>query len=121
MIKDRKFILNNFIKELVRFEFAFKNNLSPLKSEFDDRLVILKNISSEIDLNEFKYLINRLNISRLEAATLPENRSSRGLLERVGFKYEGVGQSYLQIDGRWRNHVLYGLLRNDRRGRAKES
>jgi ribosomal-protein-alanine N-acetyltransferase len=57
----------------------------------------------------------------LEAATLPENRPSRGLLERVGFKYEGVGQSYLQINGRWRNHVLYGLLRNDRRGRVKES
>ena len=62
-----------------------------------------------------------LNISRLEAATLPENKSSRGLLERVGFKYEGVGQSYLQINGRWRNHVLYGLLRNDRRGRVDES
>ena len=62
-----------------------------------------------------------LNISRLEAATLPENKSSRGLLERVGFKYEGVGQSYLEINGRWRNHVLYGLLRNDRRGRVEES
>ena len=64
---------------------------------------------------------NKLNISRLEAATLPENKSSRWLLEKVGFKYEGVGQSYLQINGRWRNHVLYGLLRNDRRGRVKEN
>ena len=62
---------------------------------------------------------NKLNISRLEAATLPENSSSRRLLERVGFKYEGVGQSYLQINGRWRNHVLYGLLRNDRRGQVE--
>ena len=63
----------------------------------------------------------RLNISRLEAATLSENRSSRRLLEKVGFKYEGVGQSYLQINGRWRNHVLYGLLRDDRRGQVEES
>ena len=63
----------------------------------------------------------KLNISRLEAATLPENRPSRGLLEKVGFKYEGVGQSYLQINGHWRNHILYGLLRNDRRGQVKES
>ena len=62
----------------------------------------------------------KLNISRLEAATLSENRSSRRLLEKVGFKYEGVGQSYLQINGRWRNHVLYGLLRNDRRGHVEE-
>jgi ribosomal-protein-alanine N-acetyltransferase len=40
------------------------------------------------------------------------------LLERCGFKYEGVAQSYLQIAGRWRTHVLYAALREDRRGRA---
>ena len=39
-------------------------------------------------------------------------------LKAAGFKYEGVAQSYLQIDGRWRNHVLYANLRSDRRGRA---
>ncbi len=63
---------------------------------------------------------NKLNISRLEAATLPDNEASRKLLEKVGFKYEGVAQSYLQIDGRWRNHVMYSLLRNDRRGRLDQ-
>ena len=57
-------------------------------------------------------------LSRIEAATLPENQASRSLLESIGFKYEGVAQSYLQIAGRWRNHVLYSLLRDDRRGRC---
>ena len=59
-----------------------------------------------------------LDLSRLEAACLPENAASRGLLEKSGYKYEGVAQSYLQINGRWRNHVLYANLRNDRRGRV---
>lgn len=59
-----------------------------------------------------------LDLSRLEAACLPENAASRGVLEQTGFKYEGVAQSYLQIDGRWRNHVLYANLRGDRRGRV---
>lgn len=58
------------------------------------------------------------DLSRLEAACLPENRASRGVLEMSGFKYEGVAQSYLQIDGRWRNHVLYASLRGDRRGKT---
>jgi ribosomal-protein-alanine N-acetyltransferase len=58
------------------------------------------------------------DLSRIEAACLPENAASRGLLETCGFKYEGVAQSYLQIAGRWRNHVLYANLRNDRRGRT---
>jgi len=64
------------------------------------------------------YSFRRLDLSRVEAACLPENTASRGLLEKAGFKYEGVAQSYLQIDGRWRNHVLYSNLRHDRRGRA---
>ncbi|MBT8426332.1 MAG: GNAT family N-acetyltransferase [Boseongicola sp.] len=59
-----------------------------------------------------------LDLSRLESACLPENTASRGLLERCGYKYEGVAQSYLQINGRWRNHVLYANLRGDRRGRV---
>ena len=58
------------------------------------------------------------NLSRVEAATLPENSASRRLLEKLGFKYEGVAQSHLKIAGRWRNHILYALLRSDRRGRV---
>lgn len=61
---------------------------------------------------------SQLDLSRIEAACLPENAASRGLLERSGFKYEGVAQSYLQIDGRWRTHVLYAALRSDRRGKT---
>ncbi|MEM9432519.1 MAG: GNAT family protein [Pseudomonadota bacterium] len=59
-----------------------------------------------------------LDLSRIEAACLPENEASRGVLEKSGFKYEGVAQSYLQINGRWRNHVLYASLRSDRRGKT---
>ena len=59
-----------------------------------------------------------LDLSRVESACLPENTASRGVLEKSGFKYEGVAQSYLQIGGRWRNHVLYSNLRSDRRGRT---
>lgn len=66
------------------------------------------------------YAFNILDLSRLEAACLPENTASRKLLERCQFKYEGVAQAYLQINGRWRNHVLYACLRTDRRGRVDD-
>ncbi len=59
-----------------------------------------------------------LDLSRIEAGCLPENTPSRRLLEHCGYKYEGVAQSYLQINGRWRNHVLYANLRHDRRGKT---
>ncbi len=59
-----------------------------------------------------------MDLSRIEAGCLPENTASRRLLEQCGYKYEGVAQSYLQINGRWRNHVLYANLRHDRRGKT---
>lgn len=65
-----------------------------------------------------RHAFTTLDLSRIEAACLPENAASRAVLERSGFKYEGVAQSYLQINGRWRNHVLYANLRMDRRGRT---
>jgi ribosomal-protein-alanine N-acetyltransferase len=64
------------------------------------------------------YGFTQLDLSRIEAGCLPENTPSRRLLESCGYKYEGVAQSYLQINGRWRNHVLYANLRHDRRGRS---
>jgi [ribosomal protein S5]-alanine N-acetyltransferase len=72
----------------------------------------------EAILSVVHHAFTTLDLSRVEAACLPENAASRGVLEKCGFKYEGVAQSYLQINGRWRNHVLYANLRGDRRGRT---
>jgi [ribosomal protein S5]-alanine N-acetyltransferase len=72
----------------------------------------------EAILGVVHHAFTTLDLSRIEAACLPENTASRGVLEKCGFKYEGVAQSYLQIAGRWRNHVLYACLRSDRRGRT---
>ena len=66
------------------------------------------------------YSFATLDLSRIEAACLPENAASRGLLEGSGFRYEGTAEKYLQIDGRWRDHVLYAALRADRRASAEE-
>ncbi len=62
-----------------------------------------------------QHAFSTLDLSRIEAACLPENVPSRGLLEKCGFQREGIARSYLQIAGRWRNHVLYANLRWDRR------
>jgi ribosomal-protein-alanine N-acetyltransferase len=73
---------------------------------------------SEAILGLVNYAFGALDISRIESACLPENNPSRKLLEKCGFKYEGVAQAYIQIDGRWRTHVLYASIRYDRRGKT---
>ena len=73
---------------------------------------------SEAIIAMVAHAFEALDLSRVESACLPDNVASRGVLEKAGFKYEGVAQSYIQINGRWRNHVLYAALRGDRRGRS---
>ena len=65
-----------------------------------------------------QYAFMDLDLSRIESACLADNKPSRGVLEKCGFKYEGVAQAYIQINGRWRTHVLYSALRYDRRGKT---
>ncbi|HUS53880.1 MAG TPA: GNAT family protein [Thermohalobaculum sp.] len=67
-----------------------------------------------------QHAFSSLDLSRLEAGCLESNIASRRLLERCGFKYEGVAEAYLQIDGKWRDHVLYASLRADRISRVTD-
>jgi ribosomal-protein-alanine N-acetyltransferase len=62
------------------------------------------------------FAFDTLHLNRLEAACLPRNGASIRLLEKVGFSREGYARKYLCIDGRWQDHILYGLVRDDPRG-----
>jgi ribosomal-protein-alanine N-acetyltransferase len=55
-----------------------------------------------------------LRLHRLEAACIPANAASIGLLEKTGFKREGYARGYLCINGAWQDHLLYARLRDDR-------
>ena len=54
-----------------------------------------------------------LRLHRLEAACIPSNAASIGLLEKTGFKREGYARQYLCINGIWQDHLLYARLRDD--------
>jgi [ribosomal protein S5]-alanine N-acetyltransferase len=57
------------------------------------------------------YFFETLGLHRLQAAFLPHNVASRRVLEKNGFREEGYAENYLQIDGRWADHVLFALTR----------
>jgi [ribosomal protein S5]-alanine N-acetyltransferase len=62
------------------------------------------------------FAFGQLGLHRIEAACLPSNEASRRLLEKVGFQQEGYARGYLRIDGRWADHLLYGIVRDEWRG-----
>jgi [ribosomal protein S5]-alanine N-acetyltransferase len=59
------------------------------------------------------FAFRTLNLHRLEAACIPANKASIGLLEKVGFTREGYAREYLCINGVWQDHLLYARLKDD--------
>jgi ribosomal-protein-alanine N-acetyltransferase len=49
----------------------------------------------------------------VQADIRPENVPSQRLVERLGFSREGLLRRYLDIDGDWRDHLVYALLAED--------
>ena len=52
-------------------------------------------------------------LHRIEAACVPENEASAGILLRNGFEEEGFAKAYLRINGQWRDHRLFAIVRPD--------
>jgi len=59
------------------------------------------------------FSFERLRLHRVEAACLPTNVPSRALLTRTGFRQEGYARQYLCIAGKWQDHLLFAILRED--------
>ena len=54
-----------------------------------------------------------VGLHRVQADIRPENLPSQRLVERLGFRQEGLLRRYLEIDGDWRDHLAYALLAED--------
>jgi [ribosomal protein S5]-alanine N-acetyltransferase len=54
-----------------------------------------------------------VGLHRVEASIRPENQASRRVVEKLGFREEGLRRRYLHIDGSWRDHLCYALTVED--------
>jgi ribosomal-protein-alanine N-acetyltransferase len=52
-------------------------------------------------------------LHRLEATVRPENAPSLRVLEKLGFRREGVFERYLDVAGGWRDHFCFALTTED--------
>ncbi|MCH4268744.1 MAG: GNAT family N-acetyltransferase [Brevundimonas sp.] len=62
-----------------------------------------------------------LGLHRVEAACVPTNHASHRVLEKAGFRQEGVARAYLKINGRWADHLLFGVLQEEFDARVAHS
>ena len=59
------------------------------------------------------HCFHRVGLHRVEVNIRPENAASRRVVEKLGFREEGVRQGFLHIAGDWRDHISYALVREE--------
>ncbi|MFT6564308.1 MAG: ribosomal-protein-alanine N-acetyltransferase [Actinomycetes bacterium] len=59
------------------------------------------------------YCFFTLGLHRLEINLRPENIASRRVVEKLGFRYEGIRENFLHINGQWRDHLAFAVTAED--------
>lgn len=57
------------------------------------------------------YALTALDLHRVEANIAPSNHSSRAVAIHCGFHFEGRARRLLHLDGRWRDHERWAIIR----------
>jgi len=60
-----------------------------------------------------RFVFDGLRLHRLEAACIPTNLPSQGVLKKCGFCEEGLAREYLCINGVWQDHKLFAIVSTD--------
>lgn len=59
------------------------------------------------------YCFDRLGLHRMEINIRPENAASLRVVEKLGFRDEGLRKSYLHIAGQWADHRSFALTQEE--------
>lgn len=59
------------------------------------------------------YLLNTHGLHRVEIGIRPENSASLRVVEKLGFRYEGLKERFIHINGKWCDHYIFALTREE--------
>ncbi|WP_430593549.1 GNAT family N-acetyltransferase [Humidisolicoccus flavus] len=59
------------------------------------------------------YCLFEMGLHRMEVCIRPENLASLRVVEKLGFRFEGLRRRYIHIDGDWRDHLCFALVREE--------
>ena len=59
------------------------------------------------------YMFKERNLHRIMANYMQSNSRSGRILEKLGFAIDGRAKEYLQINGRWEDHVMTSLVNKE--------
>lgn len=54
-------------------------------------------------------VFDRIGLHRIEIAIIPRNTRSIRVVEKLGIRFEGVAERYLEINGAWEDHARFAI------------
>lgn len=60
------------------------------------------------------FAFRALHLHRVQAAVMPRNLASLRVLEKIGFRREGLAERYLKIAGVWEDHIIFATTADER-------
>jgi ribosomal-protein-alanine N-acetyltransferase len=74
-----------------------------------DQAMAGQNYTPESAVVSFRFAFDDLELHRLQVAIIPRNTASRRVAEKLGLRNEGTAERYLEINGRWEDHIRYAI------------
>lgn len=69
-----------------------------------------KGYMSEALIAGIDFAFEQLMLHRIEVSIIPRNKRSTSMIEKLGFRYEGLSLEYIMINGVWEDHYRYAKL-----------
>ncbi len=96
----------------------------PLQSGFIgywiDEALAGQNYTPEAVVTLMQYAFETLRLHRIEINIIPRNGASRRVVDKLGLRFEGVAERYLEIDGAWEDHARFAITAEEWAERAPE-
>ena len=67
-----------------------------------------------------QFAFESLRLHRIEINIIPRNAASRRVVEKLGLRFEGIAERYLEIDGAWEDHAHYAITAEEWSDRAPQ-
>jgi ribosomal-protein-alanine N-acetyltransferase len=78
-----------------------------------DKEEINKGYTTEAVKKGISIMFEEYKLHRVEANIIPENTGSIKVVEKAGFEKEGYSKRYLNINGKWRDHIHFAIYNDE--------
>jgi ribosomal-protein-alanine N-acetyltransferase len=105
---DGRFVGQITVNNIIRGSAQFASVGYWIDERMAGRGIMTRAVAMVID-----HCFGPVGLHRVEIAIRPENHASLRVVDKLGIPLVGLAPRYLHIDGDWRDHLLFGITRED--------